>query len=190
MSIFDALGFGSILLGDGRRVLNFNRHIQQHFGAGLTVQSGYLSATDAKSDRILQGVLAAHFDGIEKPRGALGLHRAELRPLILRILSLGENIRSALGGARLIAIVVDPEYCPEPMPELLPQVFGLTKKETQVAIQLMCGNTLQEIAQNTGIGLGTIRTQTKAILAKTETKRQAELVGLLTRLAVVSAQMD
>src|SRR5215210_69916 len=42
------------------------------------------------------------------------------------------------------------------------------------------------VAEQNGVSVGTIRSQTKAIFAKTETNRQAELVGLLTRLALIS----
>ena len=34
--------------------------------------------------------------------------------------------------------------------------------------------------------MGTVRTQIKAVLTKTHTNRQAELVALLTRLAMIS----
>ena len=34
--------------------------------------------------------------------------------------------------------------------------------------------------------MGTVRSQTKAVFAKTHTHRQAELVALLTRLAMIS----
>lgn len=187
LRIFDALGFGIVLIGSGKKVLHFNHRIETHLGAGLMIRLGHLSATDSASDQVLQNMLDSHLAGEAQPRQALGLHRKELRPLILRMVSLGEEASDALDGASVIAILVDPEYCPEPAPELLQQAFSLTRKEGAVAIQLMCGDTLQGIAKQTGIGIGTIRAQTKAIFAKTETKRQAELVGLLTRLAVISS---
>jgi len=45
---------------------------------------------------------------------------------------------------------------------------------------------LQEIADARGLSVATGRSHTKAVLAKTGTHRQAELVGLLARLAVIS----
>ena len=40
--------------------------------------------------------------------------------------------------------------------------------------------------EHNAVSVGTIRSQTKAIFAKTQTHRQAELIGLLTRLALIS----
>lgn len=184
--IFDAIGFGAILLGNGGRVLRFSRLAEQYVGEGITVRSRALAATDGGSDRVLQDILAQHLNGEACERDALGLHRPDLRPLILRIVAIPGDMGPALDGAKLVAVLVDPENCPEPPPSFLNQIFGLTRKEAQVATGLMCGDTLQELARKAGVGIGTIRAQTKAALAKTGTKRQAELVGLLARLAVIS----
>ena len=49
-----------------------------------------------------------------------------------------------------------------------------------------CGKSLQDIAEASGVSIGTVRSQAKAVLTKTDTHRQAELVALLTRLAMIS----
>jgi DNA-binding CsgD family transcriptional regulator len=83
-------------------------------------------------------------------------------------------------------LLVDPEDCPKVSFGLLQQVFGLTKGEAHLANQLLCGQSLQEIADESGVSIGTVRSQAKAVLTKTDTHRQAELVALLTRLAMIS----
>jgi DNA-binding NarL/FixJ family response regulator len=65
-------------------------------------------------------------------------------------------------------------------------VFGLTRGEARLANQLLCGRSLQDIATASGVTMGTVRSQTKAVFAKTHTHRQAGLVALLTRLATIS----
>jgi DNA-binding CsgD family transcriptional regulator len=85
-----------------------------------------------------------------------------------------------------VVILLDPEDCPEPSHALLQQVFGPTKGDFRLASQLLCGQSLQDVAETNGVSLGTVRSQTKATFAKTHTHRQAELVGLLTRLAIIS----
>ena len=81
---------------------------------------------------------------------------------------------------------MDPEDCPDLSPSLLQQVFGLTKSEARLASGLLCGQSLEEIAAANDVSLGTVRSQIKTVFAKTHTHRQAELVGLLTRLALIS----
>jgi DNA-binding CsgD family transcriptional regulator len=79
--------------------------------------------------------------------------------------------------------VVDPEQHPEPCEPVLSQAFGLSRSEVRVALELLRGRELREIAQAHGTTLGTVRSQLKSIYAKTETHRQAELVSLLGRMA-------
>jgi len=184
--IFDALGFGTIVIGDDWQILHANRLAVQHVGAGISVASGRLAATDPASDRVLQSIIGEHLEDGDRTRNALGLSRLEQRPLILRIVALADEVRPVFEGAKLVAVLVDPEVCPEPSQGLLQQIFGLTRREAHVAIRLICGLTLHEMAKESGVSVGTIRAQTKAIFAKTGTSRQAELVGLLTRLAAIS----
>jgi DNA-binding CsgD family transcriptional regulator len=65
-------------------------------------------------------------------------------------------------------------------------VFDLTRTEARIANEVLCDKTVDEIAEGGGVSVGTVRTQIKAVFAKTQTHRQAELVGLLTRLALIS----
>lgn len=60
--------------------------------------------------------------------------------------------------------------------------FDLTDAEIRVALALLNGETPAEIAEARGVRLSTIRSQVKAIFAKTGTARQSELVGVLSRM--------
>lgn len=63
---------------------------------------------------------------------------------------------------------------------LIQGLLDLTPTEARVAQAIACGAQLHEIASNFGVKIGTIRTHTKAIFAKTGTSRQAELALLLS----------
>ena len=67
-------------------------------------------------------------------------------------------------------------------PALMQSLFDLTPTEAAIARRLSQGETAEQIAQATQKSVLTIRTQLKSVLAKTGTRRQSELVGLLTRL--------
>lgn len=62
--------------------------------------------------------------------------------------------------------------------------FGLTDKEALVASHLAQGRSLQQIAQALGLRITTVRTHLAALLGKTGTRRQAELVALLVAMPV------
>lgn len=57
--------------------------------------------------------------------------------------------------------------------------FGLTRQETRVAMSLVDGLTVKEIADTFGISNDTVRKHLKSIFGKTKTHRQAELVARL-----------
>ena len=59
----------------------------------------------------------------------------------------------------------------------------LTCAEARVAMLTMRGLSDAMIADELGIGIGTVRTHQKQLLAKTETRSKAEAAHLLTRIS-------
>ena len=71
----------------------------------------------------------------------------------------------------------------------LSQLFGLTPAESSVTNWLVSGRTIDEYAQHRGVSLETARSQLKAVLSKTGTSRQAQLVAALSRLPIDHEQL-
>ncbi len=62
------------------------------------------------------------------------------------------------------------------------QLFDLTPAESSVALQLCSGLPPKEIARNLGVSVATVRSQVSSLLTKTGTRRQVELVRLMSLL--------
>lgn len=188
--VFDALCCGAIFLDSRKAPIHLNNRAQRCVGGSLSTARGYLSATDRASDPLFQTILDQSLKhGASQThwrREAIALKRPESCPLIARVVPVEGEAQAHLDGAALVLLLIDPEECPQPSFGILKQVFDLTRTEARIAGQLLCGQTMQEIANRNRVSVGTIRSQTKAIFAKTQTNRQAELVGLLTRLALIS----
>lgn len=60
--------------------------------------------------------------------------------------------------------------------------YGLTPSETRVLLAMLDGKTPRRIAESAGVALPTVRTHLSRLYAKTNTARQADLVGLFARL--------
>lgn len=106
-------------------------------------------------------------------------------PVILRV--------SALQGARErpMALVTSTELVwPEGFEALVQEAFGLTPAEVEVVRGLTLGQQVREIAETRGRSADTVRTQLKAIHAKTDTHGQAELVRLVLGLMDVAGLPD
>lgn len=115
-----------------------------------------------------------------KPGSALLIPRHQRMPLTLEVAPLRPTI-GAFGEARpsVLVFIRDPE-APLALARLR-ELFGFTRTEAAVAAALGRGRSLEDIGADMGIGLGTVRTHLKRILAKTGTHRQAQVVALLAR---------
>jgi len=71
---------------------------------------------------------------------------------------------------------------------VLTSLFGLSRKESIVAIRLAAGETLNEIAEREFVSPHTVRVHIRDILRKTGTHRQSELVRLLHLLPGVALE--
>jgi DNA-binding CsgD family transcriptional regulator len=82
-------------------------------------------------------------------------------------------------------LVLTPVALPQAPPvELVRSLFDLTPAEARVARSLATGGTAEEIASTGGVSLNTVRTQVRGVLEKTGCRRQAEVVALLSGIAV------
>jgi DNA-binding CsgD family transcriptional regulator len=84
-----------------------------------------------------------------------------------------------------IVILLNLDIFPTPNPKTLKQLFGLTFAEARLAFHLAQGSTPNEIARILRVSRTTVRSQLGSIFSKTHTKRQAALVALLGRVAVL-----
>jgi DNA-binding CsgD family transcriptional regulator len=74
---------------------------------------------------------------------------------------------------------------PVPHEDALRLIYDLTPAEARLAQAITRGDSLEEIAMSLGIKMPTARTQLASIFAKTGTRRQAKLVAILNRLALL-----
>jgi len=109
------------------------------------------------------------------------IHREDKRDLALHAVPIGEGDVQA----RTMVILVDLSTTPQPRSEVLEKLFGLTAAEARLAIQIGRGDTPADIALENGVSIATVRSQLASVFAKTQTSRQAELVALLARVAIL-----
>ena len=64
------------------------------------------------------------------------------------------------------------------------RTFRLSNAEAELARRLLRGDTVGDVAFDAGVSKQTLRNQLSSIMKKTSTSRQAQLISLLTKLAV------
>ena len=108
--------------------------------------------------------------------------REDRRDLALHAVPLSNE---ADAGPHTVLILLDLDSTPLPRASVLQRMFALTPAEAKLAIEIASGATPAEIAAENLVSMATVRSQLASVLAKTQMRRQAELVALLARLAIL-----
>lgn len=113
---------------------------------------------------------------------AMSLYRSHSnRPLSVIVVSLQNQPFAFFGGEPAAALFIgDPDRLLDLDDGLLTQCYGLSPAEARLATALLRGQTPSDYAQTRDISNNTVKTQLKQVLAKTGTRRQSELIQLLT----------
>lgn len=177
VTALDRLRLGLIVVAADHAVLSTNRYARDLLQArdGLQLTRHGLAALTADDTRRLRAVLVA---GSTSTSIAHLSRRAGKRPLSL--LACPAAPTQHLPGPAVILFVSDPDQPRNVDAERVAQLHGLTPAEGRLAAHLVQGATLDEAARQMGVALTTVRTHLKRTFEKTGTKRQAELVKLLT----------
>lgn len=188
----DRLPVGVCLIDQSARIMYQNAAADATLSAGdgLAERSGGLLAASADESRDLAARIAlAVATGLGKARSAgslLSISRPSMRrPYSVAVAPLPaarDQTNGLIGETRPCAIVLltDPEQEPCYPADFLARCYGLTAAEARLACAIVAGRSLQDAADEFGVTTGTARNQLKQIFAKTDVKRQAELVRLLS----------
>ena len=98
-------------------------------------------------------------------------------PVVVRLERLGRSCE------RRLVSVIDLSHRASPAVGLLQDLFGLTHSEAKVAQAVGEARLLQVFAVAEGLSLETVRSQLRAVFAKTGVRRQVELAVLVARLS-------
>ncbi len=182
-SAFDALTIGIIRVDRDARILYANPEAERLLGRGaglIRVSHALLCAQDISEGRRLRAVIARACEG---RGGAVAISRlADGKPLFVIAVP---GLAAPRARAESVLIISDPEHRAPALTERLRDLFGLTPAEAEVAVAVGRGQDLAEISAARRVKVSTLRDQISSVFAKTDTTRQAQLAGLIGRLAAL-----
>ncbi|WP_233889943.1 helix-turn-helix transcriptional regulator [Paraburkholderia flagellata] len=198
LAAMDRLSIAVILTDQTSKVLFANRAAQSLFekADGLVETNRHLSTdSSATTQTLLRFVqLACNRENLERLSplsGALTLQRARHTPLSVIVAPVNAGDLSAITDRPMAMVLVrDTQHANASTPEILQQLFMLTRAEARLASELADGRSLEEIATSKVVSLNTVRSQLKSLLNKTGTQRQGELVALVHRHVIDIATSD
>jgi DNA-binding CsgD family transcriptional regulator len=184
--IGDALRIGALLVNGAGLVLVANRRAVALLGRADDphLRRRRLVARTSGETQAFHKLVADATGGRDGPvsrcGGALVLSRTDRPGLVVLVSPLRASaaLPSLAEPSLALVILRAPEEVPIPSEAELRSLFGLTPAEARVACRLV-GETVDEIAEALDVRIATVRSHVQHLLAKTGTRRQAELVRLL-----------
>lgn len=184
------LSLAAWLLDGAGRVLQVNPLAERLLACGqvLRLADGRLHARDRARASAFEALIdracqAARGRDHPVPRSLLLPQRGGSDPGMLAIampLPIARDRSPMSAGEPRVALYVgDPEDTGLIRPDVLRSLFGLTAAEARLAVAIGRGRDLPELSDDWAVSAETLRSQLKAVFAKTGCRRQAELVRLL-----------
>jgi len=168
-------------------------------GDYILERNGVLHCCDRGSDRELSLVLhelrlleGLHHVQTPPDRRFLRTRAADATPIGIYLVAMRPAATMETFGHEPRALVFfhDPRSSPGLDPLIVAETFDLTPAESRVAVALAAGYGIADIAKRHQVAVVTIRTQLKAVFAKTNTARQAELVRMLVAMPALSLSLQ
>lgn len=178
--VLELIGLPAAVLGLKGQALAMNQSCQSLLGA--TARDGRrFGFVDAAADRLLVDALQG-FAEPELPgtRSIPIRAKEDAAHAVAHVLPVRRSARDLFASASAVVIIAPLAQDAVLGRSVLEGLFDLTPAEARVARSVAGCRTVEQIATETGISPSTVRSQLKAVMAKTGVKRQAELVRLLS----------
>jgi DNA-binding CsgD family transcriptional regulator len=192
LDAFEKMCCAAVLIGCTGRVNRYNPQTERYLGRDIRIVQGCLTTCHKESNAALQRVIGGVLGGPPSTQAqtlaAITRRDRDRRPFFALGMPIIGAAQDVFQHAKAMVLLIDPDAQGTPPEVILRHGFSLTRAEVRLALALGRGITLSEFAGTHGITVGTARIQLKAIMAKTATHRQSELLALLARLSLVPPQ--
>ena len=194
--ILDCVDRGVILLDADGVVLESNSLARNVLGNGngLQVRGGRMTFADAATDLRFARMLADHGRGVATRVLAAIVRRIDAPSCRVLVSRLGLDHDDAHGVA-FVACIYRAAETRDIEPDVLREIYGLTRAQADVARKLYAGRSVARTAAELKLSSNTIRTHLKQIFSKCEVRSQARIAafararpaGVLSALCVIRA---
>ena len=175
-----ALGLpGAVLHGPGR-VFAANAMFDALMPALFQDRAQRVAMADVAADALLAEALGTlRLAGSRAVKSIPVAATVGRMPMVLHVIPVRGAARDIFTQATALLVVTPVDRAVVPTAEVLQGLFDLTPAEARVARGIGQAETVDTLADATGVNRETVRSQLKAVLSKTGLSRQQELVSLL-----------
>lgn len=179
---FDQLSFGIVIVDGQVRIVESNAAFGTLLtrGDGLSLVQEKLLCREPGDQLALSTAVGRALAG-EVDAAVVKIHRAKgAQPYVLRVVAAGVETRSR---DHCLLMIVDPDEASLPGSDIWRAMFDLTECELIIAEGLVSGRRINEIANERGVSIETVRSQTKRMFERLNVSSQAEAAARLSRTA-------
>ncbi|MCR4520487.1 MULTISPECIES: helix-turn-helix transcriptional regulator [Bosea] len=177
----ELMGLPAAVLSLRGHLLDANALFQDLMPGVFLDRAARLTLAHAPADEMLAAVIAG-FSRSDLPQLVRSLpipsNRGE-SPMVVHVAPIRGRARDVFSFAGAIIVATPVAAGAGPDAGLIAGLFDLTPAEARLAAVIAGGHPPRDAASRLGVTEATARTTLKRILAKTGTRRQADLVGLL-----------
>jgi DNA-binding CsgD family transcriptional regulator len=175
------LGIPALVFSDNGKVLAANQLIEALSGFILWRADDRIALRDANADALLCDAIATA-DQDDSPSVRSFPVRNAGSAMIAHVVPIRGSARDILFRCAAM-LILTPVTRPEaPSVDLIRSLFDLTPAEARVARGLAAGQTVKDIAAESGTSSNTVRSHVKVVLTKVGYSRQSDVVALLNGL--------
>jgi len=184
---FDRFLVGVVIVDENGAIRVMNKEAQRILAEddGLVASQGVLKGAATKQNSKLYSAIGKAFEEetldeiVSFPRNSGG------RPYL--VLIQGQRFSAEERPEAVVLLVIDTEQRAKVSGDTLVRLYNLTPSETRVALMLIDGKRLDQIAEELEVAQTTVVFHLKNLFRKTDTNRQADLVRVLLSVPLRSA---
>jgi DNA-binding CsgD family transcriptional regulator len=184
LSALERVRSAAIVIDARGRARQVNAAAQDLLGDDFNLVQDRPAARDPASNRRLQELVSFALcaeRGSAQAFAPIVVDRDQAPWLLVEAMPVTAFGSDLFSAGRVILLLTDLRSPLRPEATRFCAAFGLTVAEAKLAAKLASGSGIDAAASSLGVSRETARSQLKAVFAKTNTRRQAELAGLLAR---------
>jgi len=188
LSSLGEIGLPALAIDSGCRQLAENQLVSElrpylSYGAFNNIQF-----KDKKADDLFRAAILTINRDQGESRSFVATTDEQTQPAIVHVLPVRKNAHDIFAKAAAIVVGNIPHSARHPNADVLNSILDLTPAQSRVARMLLTGKSLQAAALELGVSRETAKTHLNAVFAKTGTRRQADLIVLLSALLTKRVQ--
>jgi DNA-binding CsgD family transcriptional regulator len=180
------IGLPAAVLSRSHRLLAANKLLEQLIPRVVQDRPSRIGLADRRADTMLgQSLLQLHSHTGVQVRSIPIAATPEAPASIVHVVPVRGAARDIFAAAACVLVITAVAHPEIASAEVIQGLFDFTPAEARIARGIAAGKTVDELATEAGLAVGTVRQQLKSVFSKTGVSRQAELVGILAGSALL-----